>query len=191
MAIDITNRALISRIKAWPAAAAAAIRWHLSGIYYLPVTVPIVTTQPVTNISVSSCLGNGTIVNTGGTNAVRRGFCIKAGSVGTPSVADIVVAEAGSFITGAFSLNIPDLIAGSNYRLCAFAEQFSGISYGATAALLTKSYPLADPINICPACKSMFMEDSAMYEDTDMCPSCGMSLSTKSKGDKEQNNNTT
>jgi len=75
-------------------------------LFYEPDAVaPTVTTQDVTNIEKQSATANGTITDTGGENATRRGFCYKVG-VGDPTVSDNVVFEEGSFGTGSFSKDL-------------------------------------------------------------------------------------
>lgn len=139
--------------------------------------LPLVSTQPATNTAFSTTTGNGTIIGTGYLNApcTRRGFCLLAGKTGNPTIADLVFAESGSFAAGQFSLDITGLIPDTDYRLAAFAQNAIGESYGETVDLKT-TYLMADPLYICRGCKKIILIDPAMYENPDICPHCGASL---------------
>lgn len=98
---------------------------------------PIVTTQAATAVAGKSFTANGTIYETGATYPSRRGFCVLAGSTGSPTLSDQVVQEEGIFETGAFSLSIPGLAYNTSYRVCAFAENEDGVGYGNVVDVLT------------------------------------------------------
>lgn len=96
----------ISTVGAGPGSPVAYIESVTLQLFYESDAVaPTVTTQDVTNIEKQSATANGTITDTGGENATRRGFCYKVG-VGDPTVSDNVVFEDGSFGTGSFSKDL-------------------------------------------------------------------------------------
>jgi hypothetical protein len=105
-------------------------------IYTLPVA-PTVTTQSATNISTTSCTGNGNIIATGGANCTRRGFCYKVGTSGDPTTSDSVAYDDGSFGTGAFTKSITGLKPNTSYRVRAYAVNSAGTSYGTTVNVTT------------------------------------------------------
>lgn len=98
---------------------------------------PTVTTQPCTNIDTHTATANGNITATGGATVSRRGFCYIEGTEGTPTVLDLTEYEDGSFGTGAFSLGLTGLKAGTNHRVRAFAINSQGTSYGEVVDLET------------------------------------------------------
>lgn len=98
---------------------------------------PTVTTQSCANIDTHTATANGNITATGGATVTRRGFCYIEGSSGTPTVLDLTQYEDGSFGTGAFSLGLTGLKAGTNHRVRAYAINSQGTSYGAVVDLET------------------------------------------------------
>lgn len=91
-----------------------------------------VSTQNPTSVSFSSMTGNGTIVDTGGSNATERGFCYIEGSTGDPTTSDSIVYDTGDFGAGSFSKSITGLSASTSYRVRAYAINPSGTTYGTT-----------------------------------------------------------
>ena len=100
---------------------------------------PTITTQAATDITTTSCIGNGNITATGGANCTRRGFCYKAGTSGEPTTSDSVAYDDGSFGTGAFTKSITGLTPNTSYRVRAYAVNSAGTSYGATVDVKTLS----------------------------------------------------
>lgn len=101
------------------------------------VVIPTVTTQAATLIEATSCTGNGNITAAGGENCTRRGFCYKVGTSGTPTTADSVAYDDGSFGVGAYTKAITGLTAGTSYRVRAYAVNSAGIGYGTTVQITT------------------------------------------------------
>jgi len=92
--------------------------------------VPTVSTEAVSDLFWNSGTANGSITDTGGLNATRRGFCYLQGNSGDPTIADSVVYEDGDFGIGEFSLGITGLDTELPYRVRAYAVNEIGISYG-------------------------------------------------------------
>ena len=99
------------------------------------LVAPTVTTQDATNITTTSCTGNGNI--TGGDGATRRGFCYKVGTSGDPTTADSVAYNDGTYSTGAYTKSITGLTASTGYRVRAYAVNSAGTSYGSTVQVTT------------------------------------------------------
>ena len=100
-------------------------------------SIPIVTTQAVSNISGTTAIGNGNITDTGTTDVTVIGFCYKVGTSGDPTVSDSIVYDTGSFSTGAYTKILTGLVAGSQYRVRAYATNSNGTVYGTTVAMIT------------------------------------------------------
>jgi trimeric autotransporter adhesin len=124
-------------------------------------SAPTVTTQAVSSITTTSATGNGNITATGGANATRRGFCYIQASSGTPTTADSVAYDDGSFGTGAFTKSITGLSASTAYRVRAYAVNSGGTGYGDTVDLTT-----ADPPNEPPTVALNSPADEATVTDT-------------------------
>ncbi|GAI60539.1 unnamed protein product, partial [marine sediment metagenome] len=108
-------------------------------------TIPVVTTQAVSNIGTTTATGNGNITDLGGENCTRRGFCYMVGTSGDPTTANFVAYDDGSFGTGAYSKAITGLSPGTSYRVRAYALNSAGTGYGTTVQILTKP---AAPTNV-------------------------------------------
>ena len=124
---------------------------------YIVVTysvAPTVSTQAVTNIGEHTATGNGNITATGGLNATRRGFCYMEGDSGDPDTSDSVAYDEGSFGAGAYTKGLTGLIAGTDYRVRAYAISPAGTGYGTTVGFTTdKSAPTVttqSPTNVLP-----------------------------------------
>jgi hypothetical protein len=102
-------------------------------------TAPTVTsTSPATSIAQTTATASGNITATGGENPSTRGVCYVVGT-GTPTIADTVNSESGSFGTGAFSRNLTGLTAGTLYTFRAFATNSLGTGYGDNVQFTTQA----------------------------------------------------
>jgi hypothetical protein len=98
-----------------------------------PVEVPTVSTSDACDITSSRGTLNGNITNTGGENAVERGF-----DWGTlPGSYTSSFSESGSFGTGAFSFEITRLPRQTTYYFRAKARNSAGWSYGSEKSFTT------------------------------------------------------
>ena len=89
-------------------------------------TVPIVTTNMVSNITVSSATGHGVVVSDGGAAVTRRGLCWSIEQ--NPTVED-TYADCGNGV-GEFSGLMPHLANMTTYYVRAYAENSIGLAYG-------------------------------------------------------------
>lgn len=95
-----------------------------------------VTTQTPTNIVWCGALGNGNIINIGGSALTAKGFCYKVGTSGDPTISDSKVSTTGSS-TGAYTVTIGPLEASTSYRVRAYATNDEGTFYGDTVQIAT------------------------------------------------------
>ncbi|HPD57601.1 MAG TPA: hypothetical protein PKW17_10215 [Smithellaceae bacterium] len=140
-----------------------------------------VTTLPVSAIGYSwfTCHGSHTANGLEGIN--RRGFCAKEGEEGAPTIDDHVVWEEGLFFDEAYSLQITGLKPDTPYRVAAVVEKFENYFYGEPLTISPRTtYMRATPVNICGACRAIFMADQGI-QDADTCPNCGAAQTTRRK----------
>lgn len=103
----------------------------------LPVTIPVLTTTAISNISFNSATSGGTITNTGGGNISAKGICYSTSPNAT--IANNVVTSPGNspYMTSMTGLN-----NNTTYFVRAFATNSAGTGYGNEIAFTT-SAPLA------------------------------------------------
>ena len=111
-----------------------------TGWTFLADVQPTLTTEASTNVSVSSLLANAYLAYTP-LNATQRGFCYKAGYEETPTTADSVVYEDGSFEAERYSLAISGLNSNAAYSIRAYVIVNGVTYYGNVESLYT--YPEA------------------------------------------------
>ena len=89
--------------------------------------VPIVTTQPTTDVFSTTATGNGNIVDLGGAAVTQHGHCWS--TTANPTTADSKTTN-GTGSVGAFNSNITGLTAGTAYYVRAYATNSLGTAYG-------------------------------------------------------------
>ena len=98
-----------------------------------PINPPTVVTNPANNITDTSATLNGSITNTGGENAIERGF-----DWGTVSeVYPNSWTQNGSYGIGAFNRGIAGLAPSTTYYFRAKARNSAGWAYGAELSFTT------------------------------------------------------
>ncbi|HET9412139.1 MAG TPA: hypothetical protein VFO38_04810 [Candidatus Saccharimonadales bacterium] len=90
------------------------------------ITTPTVTTQAVTELTVTTATGNGTVVADGGETITERGVCWSTSL--NPTTSDSKATSAGT--TGSYSVSITGLSNGTLYYARAYAINANGTSYG-------------------------------------------------------------
>jgi hypothetical protein len=100
---------------------------------------PVVTTQAVSSIGITSATGNGNVTTLGSPNPTAHGICWN--TTGTPTTADSKTDNGAKSSTGAFTASITGLTEGSTYYVRAFATNSIGTSYGAIVSFTTQSTP--------------------------------------------------
>jgi len=101
------------------------------------VTLPIITTNVVTNITSSGATGGGNVLNNGGDTITSRGICWDTST--NPTTGDTYSTTTGT--TGSFSINITGLTDSTTYYVRAFAINSKGIAYGDNQSFTTESLP--------------------------------------------------
>lgn len=102
-------------------------------------TLPVLSTDPATEISINSAYISGEITDDGGAQITARGFCW--GTEADPTVDDELV-PAGTG-TGKFNATLENLEPNTHYNVRAFAENNVGISYGNNVEFVTNMAPPA------------------------------------------------
>ena len=114
--------------------------WVTTGVYYqkmkghslrclrnwLPVTLPTVTTNEISNITRNTATGGGNVTSEGGIFVQSRGICWNTSS--NPTIAD--PHAYGGNGTGTFTCNMTGLTPGTLYYVRAYATNSVGTSYG-------------------------------------------------------------
>lgn len=98
-----------------------------------PAQLPIVSTTPATNITVSTATSGGTITDDGGATVTANGVCWSTNA--NPSVNDSKTVDGGSI--GQFVSNISSLTGGTTYHIRAYATNSVGTAYGADMSFAT------------------------------------------------------
>lgn len=111
--------------------------WAAFTMALRPAVVPSVTTDPETNVGVSSATLNGEITDTGGQNATERGFAWGTDSTFVTNTS--TTTESGSFGAATFSENISGLSSGVTYYFRAFATNPIGTSFGNSDNFVTET----------------------------------------------------
>ena len=119
----------------WRCTSTCSYYAHLTEIRAFGPAAPIVSTNSAADITETSATLNGNITNTGGQNALERGF-----DWGTsPGVYTDGWTESGSYGTGAFSRGITGLAASTTYYFRAKARNSAGWGYGLEQSFPTNS----------------------------------------------------
>ena len=103
------------------------------------IGLPTVDTTGVTDITVTSFIAHGAIIDSSGSDSTTVGFCYIVGTVGTPTIDDSIVYEDGNYGVGSFSLPVTGLSIFTNYRVRAYAINSEGVGYGTTISTRTLS----------------------------------------------------
>jgi len=97
--------------------------------------VPEVTTGLVTNVAVTTALGNGSIDNNGGQAISQHGVCWSTSA--NPTTADSKTEEGATAVMGDFSSLMTGLTAETTYHVRAYATSATGTGYGADRTFTT------------------------------------------------------
>ena len=101
------------------------------------VTIPAVTTAPVTNITNNSSTSGGTVTNDGGASVTSRGVCWSIAN--NPTIADPKTNNGTG--TGSFISQISGLLPNTFYRVRAYATNSAGTAYGNQQTFSTLQNP--------------------------------------------------
>jgi len=99
--------------------------------------LPRLTTQAVTDISITSATGNGTITRLGVPNPTAHGMVWN--TTGTPTLADNSTNEGAATAIGPFTSNMSGLTPYNTYYVRAYATNASGTAYGNEVTFTTNA----------------------------------------------------
>ena len=105
-----------------------------SGTHYGPVisfsttpSLPTVTTENITGITISTANSGGEVVDNGGSPIIARGVCWSTSQ--SPSIVNSFYSTDGTG-SGSFTSNLTGLSSGTTYYIKAYATNSSGTGYG-------------------------------------------------------------
>jgi hypothetical protein len=111
------------------------------------VTIPAVTTAPVTTITNNSSTSGGTVTNDGGASVTARGVCWSTGN--NPTVAGPHTSDGTG--TGSFISQIAGLLPNTFYRVRAYASNSAGTAYGNQQTFSTLQNPTLPTVSTAQA----------------------------------------
>ena len=104
----------------------------------LPLSIPILITDTLSNISNHSAFAKATITDDGGSAITERGFCVSISSM--PTVNDTKIQVNSSSLS--YNSSIPTLLTNTTYYIRAYAVNAQGNNYGNQQTFTTISLPL-------------------------------------------------
>ena len=121
--------------------------WDIDGVYnngypflvYERLTLPLVTTADITDITDKSATANGTLDDLGYRNFSQHGFCWN--TTGDPTTADLKTELGVAVSTGAINSAISSLSENTTYYVKAYAVNDVGTVYGNQVSFTTYAYP--------------------------------------------------
>ncbi len=102
-------------------------------------TLPVVTTAPITNITLTSATCGGNVTSDGGEDTVRRGVCWSEVNT-TPNTNDRMTFDGRG--TGEYTSNITGVAQGITYYVRAYAYNSAGFSYGEVVSFTPTGVPV-------------------------------------------------
>ncbi len=96
-------------------------------------SMPVVTTNEVTNITQTTATSGGNVTSDGGANVTARGVCWSTSQ--NPTISNSHTTDGNG--TGSFTSNITDLTANTTYYVRAYATNEKGTSYGEEKSFTT------------------------------------------------------
>jgi uncharacterized protein (TIGR02145 family) len=100
-------------------------------------TIPVLTTNIVSNITTTAINSGGVITSDGGAQVASRGVCWSTGT--TPTITDGHTSDGSG--TGSFTSQVAGLNPNTLYYLRAFATNSAGTAYGNTLSFTTLKLP--------------------------------------------------
>lgn len=100
--------------------------YNYSNKIIIPIKLPTVITNEVTNADITSATLNGVVTGDGGATVTERGFCYATFTM--PDISKTKVASDSG--TGTFTKTIADLLPGTTYYVRAYATNKKGTAYG-------------------------------------------------------------
>ena len=130
-------------------------------------TIPMVTTNPVTNIGAASATVGGMVTSDGGATVTARGVCWSTGHNPTTSASHTTNGSG----TGSFTSNLTGLTAGTTYYVRAYATNSVGTAYGEERSFTTLPAGDGQP---CPNAATLTDIDGNIYNTVQIGQQCWM-----------------
>jgi hypothetical protein len=105
----------------------------------LPLSVPTLITDTLSNISNQSVFATASITDDGGSNITERGFCLSTSSM--PTINDIKIQVTTTALS--YNSSITSLLTNTTYYIRAYAINSQGVNYGNEQVFTTISLPLS------------------------------------------------
>ncbi|MCF8364291.1 MAG: hypothetical protein K9H16_00825, partial [Bacteroidales bacterium] len=151
-------------------------------VRFTAVNLPVVTTQPVSNISQYSATSGGTVTSAGNSPVIERGVCWSL--MPNPTLENDHTADGSG--SGTFESQLSDLFLNSHYYVRAYATNSEGTSYGEQVEFNTMPSPP------CPGMETVVYGDKE-YNTLMIGTLCWMKenldIGDMIPGDEEQINN--
>ncbi len=148
----------------------------------LQITLPSVTTTPVTNITSTIATSGGNVTDDGGTTVTERGVCWS--TLGNPTISDPHTNDGSG--TGSFTSNIIGLTPNTTYYVRAYATNSEGTAYGNQVNFITQFE------NLCFGTPTVYYEGQT-YNTVQIGNQCwfreNLNVGTMISGVLEQTNN--
>ncbi len=103
--------------------------------------LPVISTTSVSNVTGSSVTGTGSIDDDGGATVTTRGFMWSELSNFVPDTVIVNKVSQTGYDNGKFTLNIPNLKAGTTYYVRAYGLNSVGLAYGDPISFTTLTIP--------------------------------------------------
>lgn len=103
-------------------------------------SMPVVTTNEITDITQTTATCGGTVTSDGGANVTARGVCWSTSQ--NPTISNSHTTDGNG--TGSFTSNITGLTANTTYYVRAYATNEKGTSYGEEKSFETLNYEYVD-----------------------------------------------
>ena len=125
-------------IRAFAISTAGTAYGHVTNFTTLPLSLPILITDTLSNISNQSAFAKATITDDGGSAITERGFCVSTSSM--PTVNDTKIQVNASSLS--YNSTITSLLTNTIYYIRAYAVNAQGTNYGNQQLFTTISLPL-------------------------------------------------
>lgn len=131
------------------------------------VSLPIVTTTTVTNITEHSASSGGNVISEGGATVITRGICWN--TYPNPTIANSHT-EDGTGV-GSYTSSLTNLTANTTYYVRAYATNSAGIAYGDELSFTTSANPQTQS---CPGTTTVTDYDGNTYNTVQIGNQCWM-----------------
>jgi FlaG/FlaF family flagellin (archaellin) len=125
-------------IRAFAISTAGTAYGHVTNFTTLPLSLPTLITDTLSNISNQSAFAKATITDDGGSTITERGFCVSTASMPTVNDTKIQV----NALSLSYNSSITSLLTNTTYYIRSYAVNAQGTNYGNQQIFTTISLPL-------------------------------------------------